>query len=86
MFHKHKHRRSQISGHSHHNHKLASEPFLAFKSSPGRGQWEEEDNPLFKTSSLLSLRTMKQHWDNIDMSPESENNKDVTTEMPDGLR
>lgn len=29
---------------------------------------------------------MKQHWDNIDMSPESENNKDVTTEMPDGLR
>lgn len=31
MFHKHKHLESQISGYSDHNHKLASEPFLAFR-------------------------------------------------------
>lgn len=84
MFHKHKHRGSQISGRGHHNHKLVSEPFLA--------KVQEGEDSERTTCSLKShhcchcgLCTMKQHWDNIDMSWRAKKNKDVATEMPHGL-
>lgn len=68
MFHKQKHRGSQISGHGHNNHKLALEPFFwEFKSDRDRTA-KGKDNPLFKISSLLSLLATKQHWDNVHMS------------------
>lgn len=62
MFHKHKQEQSQISGHSHHNHKLALKPFLAVQQGMDSGA----------THSLKShrcchcgLSTMKQLQDNI---------------------
>lgn len=39
-----------MSGQSHHNHKLAWDPFLALDRTV-----KGEDNPLFKISSLLSF-------------------------------